>query len=134
MLVLELPPFRNPGLHNSTVAVTCSASYSKRMTFRRHRRIVALVAMLACAKTRVGAGQSDAVPRARALAIAGERAQAITLLQDAVAATPGNSDARVLLGTVLSWDGRYDEARRELETVLATDPTHGDALHAEINV
>lgn len=40
----------------------------------------------------------------------------------------------MLLGTVLSWEGRYDEARRELEAVLAGNPTHGDALPALINV
>jgi hypothetical protein len=56
------------------------------------------------------------------------------LLQDCVAASPENSDARVLLGTVLSWEGRYDEARRELEVVLTGRPTHGDALLASINV
>src|SRR5205085_1846791 len=76
----------------------------------------------------------DVVTRARALAVAGQRAAAIALLADSVAASPGNNDARVLLGTVLSWEGRYDEARRELDTVLAENPGHGDALLASINV
>lgn len=76
----------------------------------------------------------DVVARARGLAVAGQRGEAIKLLQDSVAVSPGNSDARVLLGTVLSWEGRYDEARRELEVVLTNSPTHGDALPAMINV
>jgi YaiO family outer membrane protein len=76
----------------------------------------------------------DPVAQARDLAVAGRRAEAITLLQASVAAAPSNSDARVLLGTVLSWEGRYDEARRELDIVLISSPTHGDALPASINV
>src|SRR5262249_497031 len=40
----------------------------------------------------------------------------------------------VLYGIVLSWQGRYDEARTQLNMVLATRPTHGDALPALINV
>jgi YaiO family outer membrane protein len=97
-------------------------------------RISAVLVMVVCAAAQLAAGQGDVVTRARGLAVAGQRGEAITLLQDAVAASPGNSDARVLLGTVLSWEGRYDEARRELEVVLTESPTHGDALLASINV
>ena len=94
----------------------------------------AVLVMVVCAAAQLSAGQTDVVTRARALAAAGQRGEAITLLQDSVAVSPGNSDARVLLGTVLSWEGRYDEARRELEAVLAESPAHGDALPAMINV
>lgn len=90
--------------------------------------------MAICAVTPLDAGQPDIVARARGLAIAGDRAEAIELLQNAIAASPGDGDARVLLGTVLSWEGRYDEARRELDAVLADRPAHGDALPASINV
>ncbi len=76
----------------------------------------------------------DGVTRARARAVAGRRGEAIELLEKHLAASPGDSDARVLLGTVLSWEGRYDEARRELDAILAESPTHGDALPAMINV
>ena len=37
-------------------------------------------------------------------------------------------------GTVLSWEGRYDEARQHLDGVLSESPTHSDALLASINV
>lgn len=77
--------------------------------------------------------QVDAVTRARELAVAGQRAESITLLEESLKTSP-NGDARVFLGTVLSWEGRYDDARRELEAVLAGNPTHGDALPALINV
>ena len=93
-----------------------------------------MLAMVLCAAAQLDAGQSDVVTRARGLAVAGQRGEAIKLLQDSVAVSPGNSDARVLLGTVLSWEERYDEARKELEAVLTESPTHGDALPASINV
>ncbi len=104
------------------------------MTFRRQTLVGAVLVMVVCAAAQLGAGQSDVVTRARALAIAGQRGEAIELLQNSLAISPRNSDARVLLGTVLSWEGRYDEARRELEAVLTESPTHGDALPAMINV
>jgi YaiO family outer membrane protein len=40
----------------------------------------------------------------------------------------------VLYGIVLSWQGKYDEARAQLSQVLDKDPTHGDALLALIDV
>ena len=52
----------------------------------------------------------------------------------ALPAAGQDADARVRLGTQLSWEGRFDEARGELEAVLAGNPTHGDALPALINV
>jgi YaiO family outer membrane protein len=122
------------------------------MRFRRPARIHAVLVMLLCAATQLGAGQgpparsrpgeltpapsaADAVvTRARALALAGRRGEAVTLLEAHLAESPGNGDARVLLGTVLSWEGRYDAARRALDIVLDENPTHGDALRASINV
>src|SRR5688500_17466717 len=104
------------------------------MTSRHHMRIGVLLATLACAAARLDAGQADTLTKARALSDAGQRGAAIVLLRDAVGVTPGDSDARVLLGTMLSWEGRYEEARQELDLVLAGSPTHGDALPASINV
>jgi YaiO family outer membrane protein len=85
-------------------------------------------------KPKPSAEANDVVTKARGLAVAGRRGEAIALLRDSVAASPANSDARILLGTVLSWEGRYDEARQELETVLGKSPTQSDALQASINV
>jgi YaiO family outer membrane protein len=104
------------------------------MNARGQMRIGALVAALVCAAPGLDAAQGDVVAKARGLATAGQRAEAIALLRESVGVTPGNSDARVLLGTVLSWEGRFDEARVELDLVLAGSPTHGDALPASINV
>jgi YaiO family outer membrane protein len=76
-----------------------------------------------------------AVAEARNLAYSGKehRAQAISLLKLHLEQEPDDADARVLYGTVLSWEGRYDESREQLRQVLAKSPTHGDALPALIN-
>jgi YaiO family outer membrane protein len=99
------------------------------MTFRR-TRLGAVLAMVVCVAVPLD-GQEDVLTRARGLAVAGQRGDAIALLE---VLSAGNADARVLLGTVLSWEGRYAEARQALEAVLADNPTHGDALPALINV
>ena len=123
------------------------------MTFRRQARISAVLAMVACVAAPLDAGQirpappragevapkppaeaADVVSRARGLAVAGQWASAVEMLDAYLAGSPGDLDARVLLGTVLSWEGRYDEARKELEAVLRKSPTNDDALLASINV
>jgi YaiO family outer membrane protein len=104
------------------------------MTTPKYLRIWGLLASLLGVSARLDAAQVDTLTKARGLAAAGQRGEAITLLRGSVSATPANSDARVLLGTILSWEGRYDEARQELDLVLVGSPTHGDALPASINV
>ena len=76
------------------------------------------------------------VAHARELAYSGKehRAEALSLLRDHLQRVTDDSEARVLYGTVLSWDGQYDESRKQLEMVLANNPTHSDALPALINV
>lgn len=100
------------------------------------KRLIALVATLllgSCALADDLPGR-DVVSQARDLAIHGQRAAALELLSRRLDEDPADSDARVLRGTILSWDGNYDEARKELERVLAEHPGHGDALEALINV
>ncbi len=76
----------------------------------------------------------DIVAHARDLATSGHRAEALGLLKDRLAQSPDDTDARVLYGVVLSWEGRYDESRQQLQQVLGKRPGHGDALPALINV
>src|SRR4029079_13989441 len=71
---------------------------------------------------------------ARALAQRGERARALALLRYDLEATPNDSAARALSGPILSWEGRYAEARAELGTVAKAIPDHGDAVRAAIRV
>jgi len=74
------------------------------------------------------------VEQARELATTGHRDEAIRLLEERLTLIPTDTDARTLMGTIFSWEGRYDEARTQLEMVLAENRTHGDALPALINV
>ncbi|HLY98415.1 MAG TPA: YaiO family outer membrane beta-barrel protein [Candidatus Angelobacter sp.] len=62
------------------------------------------------------------------------REEALVALKQQLFHDPDDSDARTLYGTMLSWEGQYDEARAQLEQVLARIPNHRDALPALINV
>lgn len=76
----------------------------------------------------------DLVATARKLATSGHRPEALALLNKRLEEKRTDSDARTLRGIILSWDGHYDEARRDLEMVLAGHRDHGDALPALLNV
>jgi len=78
----------------------------------------------------------DEVSRARALAFSGaeHRAEALSLLQTRLAKVPDDGDALTLYGTILSWEGRYDESRQALQKVLDRNPDHADALPAMLNL
>src|ERR1700682_294259 len=76
----------------------------------------------------------DLIDRARSLATGNERVEALALLDKRLADYPNDTDARTLYGIILSWNGRYDDARKALESVLERSTTHGDALPALINV
>ena len=75
----------------------------------------------------------DVVSRARAMDKL-HRTEALQLLEEHLTVKPTDSDAITLHGTLLSWEGRYVEARSDLTKVLAAHPGHHDALRALINV
>lgn len=56
------------------------------------------------------------------------------MLEVHLATAPLDVDARLVYGLVLSWEGRYDEARRELRQVLQRAPDYLDARIALMNV
>ena len=95
-----------------------------------------LVLALVAAGPRGAAGQpaGDVRTQARSAAIAGRRTEAVSMLETHLADYPRDADARLLLGVVLSWDGKYDEARKELRQVLDQSPTYNDARVALANV
>jgi YaiO family outer membrane protein len=76
----------------------------------------------------------DLIDRARSLATGNERVEALALLDKRLADYPNDTDARTLYGIILSWNGRYDDARKALDFVLERNANHGDALPALINV
>ncbi|HEY3927964.1 MAG TPA: YaiO family outer membrane beta-barrel protein [Candidatus Koribacter sp.] len=84
----------------------------------------------------VTAFAADEVARARALAFQGpeHRQEALQLLEERLKAMPDDGDALTLYGTILSWEGRYNEGRAALQKVLDRNPDHSDALPAMINL
>jgi YaiO family outer membrane protein len=93
-------------------------------------RVLTLLAFCAC----LVSAAEDALTQARALTKSKQPAAAIGLLQSHLKEEPGDTDARIYLGLVLSWEGRYEEARLHLETVLSSSPGNGDALQALANL
>ncbi len=78
--------------------------------------------------------QDDLIARARAANSSGQRPQALAMLQGHLSSTPRDVDARLVYGLMLSWDGRYDEARSEFQRVLTQTPEYKDAQVALMNV
>lgn len=90
--------------------------------------------LLTLGATASAGAQGDIRAEARTIAIAGHRAQAVEMLERHLTDSPRDADARLLLGVVLSWDGKYEDADRELRRVLEQSPTYNDARVALANV
>ena len=80
------------------------------------------------------AGQDDILKKARAAADSGHREDALSMLEAHLQEAPRDVDARLLYGLVLSWEGRYDQARPVLQQVLTQAPAYTDARVALMNV
>lgn len=93
--------------------------------------IVCLTLLGACA---VPASAQDYLAQARQLASSGQRPAAIKILEDRLATRPDDLDARTLLGIILSWEGQYPEARKELRQVLSDKAGYYDAMVALANL
>jgi YaiO family outer membrane protein len=78
--------------------------------------------------------QDDVIAQARAMSTDGRRADGLALLESHLKDSPGDIDARLTYGLMLSWDGKYDQARTELRRVLSVAPDYGDARVALMNV
>lgn len=96
--------------------------------------LLGLTALLAAASTAAAQPPGDVRTEARTAAIAGHRSEATILLEAHLADSPRDVDARLLLGVILSWDGKYDDARTELRAVLDQAPAYNDARVALANV
>src|SRR5689334_8877694 len=97
-------------------------------------RSFAIVVLCSTLCTAAAFAQDDVIPRARAAASAGRRAEGIALLEQHLASSPRDVDARLVYGLILSWDGQYDRARTALSDVLAQAPDYLDARVALMNV
>ena len=101
---------------------------------RRLKSLLLTAGMVAALAVPSSLKAATDVEQARELAKTGHRDEAIRLLEERLTRIPGDGDARTLLGTIFSWEGRYDEARTQLLLVLENNKTHSDALPALINV
>jgi YaiO family outer membrane protein len=90
-----------------------------------------LLAAAFVAWTSAAADAQDVLARARS---APTRAEGIVLLETRLADAPRDVDARLLYALMLSWDARYDEARREFQRVLEQAPNYTDARVGLMNV
>ena len=90
------------------------------------RKLLILVLLIAPA----AGAQDDVLARARSMAVEGQRAEALRLLETQLLLHPRDDDARTLYGIILSWDGQLDRARRELQAVVANNPQNADAREA----
>ncbi|MBZ5571567.1 MAG: YaiO family outer membrane beta-barrel protein [Acidobacteriia bacterium] len=108
----------------------------KNLNNSRSKSFALLLLLLAALVYALPAVADDEVSRARALAFSGaeHRAEALSLLQTRLAKVPDDGDALTLYGTILSWEGRYDESRQALQKVLDRNPDHADALPAMLNL
>jgi YaiO family outer membrane protein len=70
----------------------------------------------------------NVLAQARELSGSDHPQEAIALLNQHLKEAPDDSDARVLLGLICSWNKRYEEGRRAFTLVLKSDPDYKDAV------
>src|SRR5512133_1769714 len=72
--------------------------------------------------------------RIKTIAFEGRYAEAEAAARQLVGTFPKYGDARILLGRILGWQKKYDEALAELDTVLISEPANSDALSAKQDI
>jgi YaiO family outer membrane protein len=72
--------------------------------------------------------------RIRTMAFSGDYQGAVDAARKLLKAYPSYGDARILLGRVLAWQKKYDEAAAVIDTLLKTEPTNADALSARKDI
>ena len=60
--------------------------------------------------------------------------EAHIILCEILQQSPSNIDARILLGRIFAWEGKYDSARIQLKQALLDNPQYEDAFKALIDV
>lgn len=71
---------------------------------------------------------------ARQKAFAGERDSARVILYRVLAHSPSYSDVRIFLARTLGWDGKFEEARKEIRAVLSQNPKSYEAHTVAIDI
>ena len=78
----------------------------------------------------MAAGQPSTLEQAWKLAADGQRDQAISLLRNLVVSQPRNTDAHLLLGSLLMEAGDQPSSIEELKTAVAQRPRSAEAQNA----
>src|SRR5277367_5826951 len=92
--------------------------------------LVSLTVLLIPAQAQV----ENTLTQAKGLVTRGHSEEAITLLNQHLSEESGDTDARVLLGLICSWEKHWDEGRRAFSLVLQSDPDYKDAVLGLINL
>ena len=79
-------------------------------------------------------GVDKAFSHARELAFEGEREKAKNLLRNIIQESPNYIDVRLFLARIHYWDGAYDKAREELNTIAKLNEGHRESLKLRIDV
>jgi tetratricopeptide (TPR) repeat protein len=77
----------------------------------------------------LAAAEQPSIENARALLAKGELKEAAVVLYEVAAADPGNVDARILLGTTLSLQGRRSESLEQLHEAVRLQPDSARAYN-----
>lgn len=72
--------------------------------------------------------------RIRTMAFGGDYTGAVVAARKLLKAYPSYGDVRILLGRVLAWQKKYDEAAAVIDTLLMTEPANADALSARKDI
>ncbi|MFZ2287953.1 MAG: YaiO family outer membrane beta-barrel protein [Bacteroidales bacterium] len=72
--------------------------------------------------------------RVRSLALTGNYSEAEPAARELVRQYPGYGDARILLGRILAWQGRYEEGAAVIDTLLIADSSNSDAIEAATDI
>ncbi len=106
-----------------------------KMYIKRTYLVLILCVTLFCvnAQEAVYSGDADAsFLNARAIAFAGSRSEARDTLQFILSKYPNYTDVRTLLAKTYSWDGAYDEARKQFNIITSLEKQNKEVWVAAI--
>lgn len=91
---------------------------------------ILLINFYASAQEWKSLGTDELFEKAREQAFNGNRELSREMLSFILQNSPDYHDVRILLGRTYAWDGKYEDARKELQAVLSRWPENLDAFNA----
>jgi len=111
---------------NSKNRVEGLDAIEKEARARREQELKSLSARLATLKANDPKNPDEVLSLARAYVGLGDYDNAIALYEQYLAMRPNDTEARIQYARVLSWDRRYAQASRQLETLIEQNPDRAD--------